>query len=76
MAVTTMDISTRIMAHRYLYYVLARPVISDREYDELEKEAVAALPPDHPVHLPGSDRGSDYTTEAKQAAQDLLERRT
>ncbi len=69
-----MNIGTRIMAHRYLYYVLARPVISDRDYDALEKEAVATLPAEHPIHGVGSDNGNDYSAEVKQAAQDLLEK--
>lgn len=55
-----MPLSTDILAHRYLYYILAAPVLSDFDYDVLEKRAVAELPADHPVHKPGSDLAKDY----------------
>ena len=56
------DLENKIMAHRYLYYVLGKPIITDREYDELEKRA-SILPPNSPVHKPGSDLASSYTYE-------------
>jgi DNA ligase (NAD+) len=56
------------LAHRYRYYVMCDPVISDFEYDQLEREAKKILPPDSPVHGVGSDRASDYPPEAVEAA--------
>lgn len=66
-----MNIETEVMAHRYLYYVKAAPVISDFEYDQLEKKAVAELPATSPVHLVGSSRKESYTQEQINRANEL-----
>ncbi|MGC8991395.1 MAG: DNA ligase LigA-related protein, partial [Verrucomicrobiia bacterium] len=34
------ELAEQIRAHDYAYYVLARPVISDQEYDRLYRELV------------------------------------
>jgi len=61
-----------VLAHRYLYYVLNTPVISDRAYDELEKAAIKILPSTSDVNKPGSDLDSSYSQEVKDKAQLLL----
>lgn len=60
-----------VMAHRYLYYVEMRPIISDRDYDRLEREALEQIGPDHPLRKPGSEMSSSYTEEQKALARRL-----
>lgn len=60
-----------ILVHRYLYYVEAQPIISDYEYDMLEREALPFLPEDSPVHLVGSCLPSSYP---KEVIKDALSR--
>ena len=52
-----------IMAHRYLYYVLASPVYPDCTYDILEREARTVCPEDSVVHKVGSSLPSSYSQE-------------
>jgi NAD-dependent DNA ligase len=59
------------MAHRYLYYVLSAPVISDYLYDQLEKLALESAPADSPLRKPGSDLASHYSDEIIAMAQNL-----
>lgn len=66
------DIELEVMAHRYLYFVLLRPVISNKEYDALQKEAMKQLPASSPVHLYGSDKESDYQSAWVARARILL----
>lgn len=61
-----------ILAHRYLYYVLTTPVISDYKYDMLERRARAELPEDSPVHGVGSDLKESYSNEVVVAAIKML----
>lgn len=49
-----------VLVHRYLYYVECVPVISDFEYDELEREARKVLPESNVVHQVGSSLPSSY----------------
>lgn len=65
---TDAELSLAVMTHRYRYYVLAKPTISDQEYDALEREAVERLPAGHPVHQCGSDRAQDYEPEVVREA--------
>ena len=60
---TADDLELQVMAHRYLYYVRAEPVLPDMVYDQLEREARAVCPPDSPVHGVGSSLPSSYTRE-------------
>jgi len=60
-----------ILAHRYLYYVLGEPVVSDAVYDQMEREARAALPESSVVHKVGSSNPWDYSDEVKQYAEEL-----
>lgn len=63
-----------VLAHRYLYYVLARPVLSDYDYDRLEARAKRELPGDSPVHTVGSDCASDYPADVVAYARGLSQR--
>lgn len=58
-----------VLAHRYLYYVLAEPVLSDYEYDTLEHQLTPAEVESLGV---GSDLGSSYSTEVISLAVMLL----
>lgn len=60
-----------VLAHRYLYYVCAHPIISDRRYDELEKEARAILPKSSDVNKVGSAIESEYSEPVKELARKL-----
>ena len=61
-----------VMAHRYLYYVLAEPVLSDYEYDVVERKARAVLPAESPVQGVGSCLPNSYTAEQIARAQEFL----
>lgn len=61
-----------VMIHRFLYYVLSTPVISDFEYDIIEAEARKICLPDSPVHGVGSSLGSSYPAEIKRLAGERL----
>jgi len=61
-----------VMAHRYLYYVLAEPQLPDLVYDELERKARAVCPPESPVHGVGSSLPSSYKQEHIARAKQLI----
>ena len=65
-----------VMAHRFLYYVKCKPVISDREYDELEKEALKSAGAESPLHSPGSDLLGDYPTNVRAIAESFTTRKS
>lgn len=67
-----MTISERVQAHRYLYFVLVRPVIPDFDYDRMNADAKKRLPESDPIHRPGSDREADYPDSIKAFAYGLL----
>jgi hypothetical protein len=58
----------RLMALRYAYYVEADPIVTDHEYDRLDKAVVPWLPKGSPLHRPGSDMESSYTPEHRSYA--------
>ena len=60
-----------VLVHRYLYYVEANPIVSDYEYDQIEREARSILPEDNIVHKVGSSLPSSYP---KDVVQDALSR--
>lgn len=66
------SIENKLMAHRYLYYVLAAPKISDTAYDLLELRAKSFLPPDSPIQKVGSSLAKDYPTEIIKLAHKIL----
>ena len=67
------DLADLAMAHRYLYYVLCEPVISDWKYDFLEKDALSTCSEDHPLRKTGSSLRSSYSAEIIHLAEKLLE---
>jgi NAD-dependent DNA ligase len=62
-----------VMAHRYLYYVLAEPVISDWSYDEIERKAREILPESSPVQGVGSGLPGSYSNEQVKLAESFLQ---
>lgn len=67
-----LSIEDQCLVHRYLYYVKARPIISDYEYDMLERKAVLTAPKDHPIHSSGSDLEDSYPQNIKDIANGFL----
>ena len=67
------DLEKQVLAHRYLYYVLAEPILSDFTYDDLERKARESLPESSPVHSVGSSLSSSYSEEIKRYALSMLE---
>lgn len=63
------EAETRAMAHRYMYYVESDPVITDREYDLLDAAILPWLPPESPLHKPGSSLEQSYTEEHRRCAR-------
>lgn len=57
-----------ILIHRFLYYVMCEPAISDFEYDVLEREAREVCHEGSPVHGVGSCLPSSYPAVIKLAA--------
>ena len=68
----TQEYEDEVMAHRYLYYVLAEPVLTDADYDTLERRAREVCPPESPVHKVGSSLPSSYTKEQMGLATQFL----
>ena len=60
------DLCDEVYEHRYRYYVLVKPIISDHEYDRLEKRLVdyekkAGFTSKYsPTQKVGSDSASSY----------------
>lgn len=63
------------MAHRYLYYILGIPVLTDEQYDKLEYDARFVINDGSPIHGVGSDLESDYNEEVRKFAQRLLQQK-
>jgi NAD-dependent DNA ligase len=61
-----------IMAHRYMYYVLADTRLLDHEYDILERQGRSLLDEASSVHKVGSDLDSSYTQQQKDIAWKIL----
>ncbi len=70
---TPAQLETEVMVHRYLYYVLAQPAMSDYDYDILERQAREVCGEESPVHDVGSDCESDYPKEIVYLAEGRLE---
>jgi len=58
-----------ILLHRYCYYVLCDPIISDFIYDQLETEARKVCPETSVVHKVGSVLSSSYPDYIKELAK-------
>jgi NAD-dependent DNA ligase len=67
-----LKIEDQCLVHRYLYYVKGRPIISDYEYDMLERKAVQTAPEDHLIHSAGSDLESSYPQNIIDIANKFL----
>jgi NAD-dependent DNA ligase len=68
---TPHEYEVEVMAHRYLYYVLAEPQLPDLVYDQLEREARKVLPSESPVQKVGSSLSSSYNSEHIKRANQL-----
>jgi hypothetical protein len=68
-----------LMAHRYLYYVLAEPVLTDSAYSLIESSFLSALDQYSDVfsimQLVGSDLADSYTDDEIARAIQLLPKR-
>jgi NAD-dependent DNA ligase len=61
-----------ILAHRYLYYVEATPVLPDSIYDQYERKARELLPDNKIVNGVGSCLPSSYSEDVKNYARSLV----
>jgi hypothetical protein len=59
---------TMLRAHQYLYYIKARPIISDEEFDRMEDRWESDGGEPLPV---GSEFESDYTDDERLMARVL-----
>lgn len=50
----------RLLALRFLYYVVGQSPLDDRHYDILERDLMPYLPEDSALRKPGSSSESDY----------------
>jgi NAD-dependent DNA ligase len=65
------DLEKQVLAHRYLYYVLAEPILPDLDYDVLERKARAVCSADSPVQGVGSSLPSSYSAEVVEYAKQI-----
>jgi NAD-dependent DNA ligase len=49
--VTAARYTDLLLYHRYRYYVLGRPELSDTQYDDLERRVLAQNPSDYPAYI-------------------------
>jgi len=68
---TQQEHEDRVMLHRYCYYVLAQPLVSDFQYDIWEREAREVCATESPVHGVGSCLPSSYPERIKQMAEEM-----
>ena len=66
-----MNIETQVLVHRFRYYVLDDPIISDAEYDDLERRARSLLPLESQVHGVGSSLRSSYSAKIAELADSM-----
>lgn len=62
------------LAHRYLYYVRNTPVVSDEDYDTIEKEVLefGGVPRNSLLRKPGSDNAKDYPEHIRALGMYLI----
>lgn len=65
---TPQQLEFEVLKHRYLYYVESSPIVSDFEYDSIERQARTVCDETSPVHGIGSSLPSSYTDEVIEAA--------
>lgn len=63
-----------VMAHRFLYYVKSEPVLSDFDYDKLERFLKDIWPEAPAIGKVGSDLEDNYTAHQKALAKALIGR--
>lgn len=61
-------IEKEVLVHRYIYYVLNNNIISDMEYDALERKAREQLPATSLIQGVGSSLASSYPEEVVKEA--------
>lgn len=57
---TLQQAEEEILYHRYLYYVKGRPVLTDYDYDMMERAYLKEFPDSVVINTPGSDSISTY----------------
>ncbi len=62
------EMERKVMAHRYLYYIECDPVITDFQYDQLQREFDKVGNPNSPAVQVGSDLSSDYSADEIELA--------
>jgi len=66
------ELEKEVMAHRYLYYTKYKPIISDYEYDVMEKKALKEVSESSPLNEAGSDLELSYSQEVKDLAMSWI----
>lgn len=65
----------KCLVHRYRYYIINEPLISDLIYDAYEKKAKEiGIPKGHSLSYPGSDIVNNYSNEIIQIALSISEK--
>lgn len=67
-----LPIEDQCLVHRLLYYVHSRPVLTDHEYDMLERDATAQASDSHAIQRPGSDLLASYPPRLQELAKRFL----
>jgi len=74
-------IAEEVLFHRCLYYVFGHPILSDADYDQLERELEAferefdVMHPESPSQKPGSSLWNDYPVMVRAAVRQHLHKR-
>ena len=63
-----LPIYDKCMVHRYRYYVMNEPLISDSIYDAMERKAREEAPEGHPILAVGSSLADSYPDHIKEIA--------
>ena len=73
MELNDLSYEDQCLVHRYLYYCWNRSVISDHEYDALERKALRQADKNHMIHKVGSSNDKNYSDRIKIIAESLIE---
>ena len=68
---TPIELENLVMAHRYLYYVKNESVISDYNYDMMEKKTLKIVGNNSPLHKTGSSNKEDYSQSIIMLSEQL-----
>jgi len=69
---TPQALEHEVLVNRYIYYVLDSNILSDYDYDLLEREARALCPIESPVHGIGSSLRTSYPQEVENDAMSRI----